>query len=111
MAAAPEATMPTDAISGGGLGVRPRARICAWPGFLLACNTVHSAAREVEDAVDLPFLHIVDPTAEKALAQGIPRSGCRSRPATTSHDRQPKLASVVNPGGPSAEPFPRVLLP
>ena len=38
--------------------------------FLLACNTVHIAARQVEGSVDLPFLHIVDATAERALAQG-----------------------------------------
>jgi aspartate racemase len=38
--------------------------------FLLACNTVHIAARQVEGSVDLPFLHIVDATAETALAQG-----------------------------------------
>jgi aspartate racemase len=38
--------------------------------FLLACNTVHTAARQVEGSVDLPFLDIVDATAETALAQG-----------------------------------------
>jgi aspartate racemase len=43
--------------------------------FLLACNTVHTAARQVEDSVDLPFLHIVDPTAETALAQGYSKVG------------------------------------
>src|SRR5215207_399028 len=36
--------------------------------FLLACNTVHTAARQVEGSVDLPFLHNVDATAETALA-------------------------------------------
>jgi aspartate racemase len=43
--------------------------------FLLACNTVHTAARQVEDSVALPFLHIVDPTAERALAQGYSKVG------------------------------------
>jgi aspartate racemase len=33
-------------------------------------QTVHIAARQVEGSVDLPFLHIVDATAETALAQG-----------------------------------------
>jgi aspartate racemase len=33
--------------------------------FLLACNTVHFSADRIESAVDLPFLHIVDPTARK----------------------------------------------
>jgi aspartate racemase len=43
--------------------------------FLLACNTVHTADRRIEDLVDLPFLHIVDPTAKKALAQGYSTVG------------------------------------
>jgi aspartate racemase len=30
--------------------------------YLLACNTVHTADQYIENAVDLPFLHIVDPT-------------------------------------------------
>jgi len=32
--------------------------------FLVACNTVHTADQNVEKAVDLPFIHIVDPTAQ-----------------------------------------------
>ncbi|OBF29338.1 aspartate/glutamate racemase [Mycobacterium sp. ACS1612] len=35
--------------------------------FLLACNTVHTAEDWIEKAVDLPFLHIVGPTADQAL--------------------------------------------
>jgi aspartate racemase len=38
--------------------------------FLLACNTVHSADQIIESAVDLPFLHIVDPTARRIVDQG-----------------------------------------
>lgn len=35
--------------------------------FLLACNTVHTADEWIEHAVDLPFLHIVDPTARQVV--------------------------------------------
>ena len=39
--------------------------------FLLACNTVHTAADRIQGAVDLPFLHIVDPTAREVQQRGI----------------------------------------
>ncbi|WP_433186384.1 aspartate/glutamate racemase family protein [Actinoallomurus sp. CA-150999] len=39
--------------------------------FLVACNTVHTAAEYVEGAVDLPFIHIVDPTARQILERGF----------------------------------------
>jgi aspartate racemase len=43
--------------------------------FLLACNTVHTAAGRIEAAVDLPFIHIVDPTARNVLARGYKTVG------------------------------------
>ena len=43
--------------------------------FLLACNTVHTADERVESKVDLPFIHIVDPTARKVLEQGYKTVG------------------------------------
>jgi aspartate racemase len=43
--------------------------------FLLACNTVHTADEHVERAVDLPFLHIVDPTAREVLNRGFKTAG------------------------------------
>jgi aspartate racemase len=39
--------------------------------FLIACNTVHTAADSIERAVDLPFLHVVDPTARRVLTRGF----------------------------------------
>ncbi|MFI6096319.1 aspartate/glutamate racemase family protein [Lentzea sp. NPDC051213] len=39
--------------------------------FLVACNTVHAAAEHFENAVDLPFLHVVDPTARRILDGGF----------------------------------------
>jgi aspartate racemase len=43
--------------------------------FLLACNTVHTADEHIERAVDLPFLHIVDPTAREVLGRGFKTVG------------------------------------
>jgi aspartate racemase len=43
--------------------------------FLLACNTVHTADHYIENAVDLPFLHIVDPTADQLIARGFSTVG------------------------------------
>jgi aspartate racemase len=43
--------------------------------FLLACNTVHTADDWIERAVDLPFLHIVDPTARQILDRGFTTVG------------------------------------
>jgi len=38
--------------------------------YIIACNTVHTASKRVEAAVDLPFIHIVDPAAQQAVAKG-----------------------------------------
>ncbi|WP_175696013.1 aspartate/glutamate racemase family protein [Burkholderia ambifaria] len=43
--------------------------------FLLACNTVHTAAERIEANVDLPFIHIVDPTASSVLERGYKTVG------------------------------------
>jgi len=43
--------------------------------FLIACNTVHTAAHQVESMVNLPFIHIVDPTAQKIEEQGFKTVG------------------------------------
>lgn len=42
---------------------------------LIACNSVHKVAEEVEKSISVPFLHIVDATAEGARAAGINRLG------------------------------------
>jgi aspartate racemase len=40
--------------------------------FMLICsNTMHRMAAEIEESVDLPLLHIADPTAEQLTAQGV----------------------------------------
>ncbi len=44
--------------------------------FLVICtNTMHKLAPEVEAAVPLPLLHIADPAARKAKADGLRRIG------------------------------------
>jgi aspartate racemase len=43
--------------------------------FLLACNTVHTADGYIERAVDLPFIHIVDPTAQQVVNRGFTTVG------------------------------------
>lgn len=43
--------------------------------FIMACNTVHTAAGYVEQATDLPYIHIVDPAADLATRQGAKTVG------------------------------------
>lgn len=44
--------------------------------FLLICaNTMHKVAGEVEAAVDIPLLHVVDATAEVIHSKGLHRIG------------------------------------
>ncbi|HEX3191239.1 MAG TPA: amino acid racemase [Streptosporangiaceae bacterium] len=43
--------------------------------FLLACNTVHTASERIENLADLPFLHIVDPTARQIQQAGFTTVG------------------------------------
>lgn len=43
--------------------------------LVIATNTMHLVAREVEQAAGLPVLHIVDATAEALQAAGVKRAG------------------------------------
>ncbi|MEO0549135.1 MAG: amino acid racemase [Pseudomonadota bacterium] len=43
--------------------------------LVLACNTLHKVADSIEQATDLPFLHIVDACGDRLIADG------RTRPA------------------------------
>ncbi|AKU14822.1 aspartate/glutamate racemase family protein [Luteipulveratus mongoliensis] len=48
----------------------------AGAGLLVLCtNTMHLVAPQIEDACDIPLLHIVDVTADHVAAQGISRVG------------------------------------
>lgn len=44
-------------------------------GILLATNTMHKNAAEIQAAVKIPFLHILDATAEAVKARGIKKAG------------------------------------
>jgi len=39
--------------------------------IVLATNTMHKVARQIEEAIRIPFLHIADATAEAIQAEGI----------------------------------------
>ncbi|MBB2201982.1 aspartate/glutamate racemase family protein [Gluconacetobacter tumulisoli] len=42
--------------------------------FVMICtNTMHRMADEVQDAIDIPLLHIADPTAKRIRADGLRR--------------------------------------
>lgn len=43
--------------------------------LVLACNTLHTVADAIEDATDLPFLHIVDACGARLLADGHEQPG------------------------------------
>jgi aspartate racemase len=43
--------------------------------FLISCNTVHAATEQIESRVGLPFIHIVDPTAQSIRARGYKTVG------------------------------------
>ncbi len=43
--------------------------------LVLACNTLHTVAEAIEDATDLPFLHIVDACGAKLQADGRKQPG------------------------------------
>jgi aspartate racemase len=43
--------------------------------LILATNTMHRVASQLQDAVDIPLIHIVDPTADAATAGGTKTLG------------------------------------
>lgn len=43
--------------------------------LLLCTNTMHTVATAIEEAIDLPFLHIADATAEAAVEAGYTKLG------------------------------------
>lgn len=43
--------------------------------LVLACNTLHTIADAIEDATDLPFLHIVDACGARLQADGCSKPG------------------------------------
>jgi aspartate racemase len=54
--------------------------------LVIATNTMHIAAPQVEAAVKLPLLHIADPTAERIKAAGLRRVGLLGTAFTMEQD-------------------------
>jgi aspartate racemase len=54
--------------------------------LVIATNTMHIAAPQVEAAVALPLLHIADPTAERIKAAGLRRIGLLGTAFTMEQD-------------------------
>lgn len=58
------------------LGSAARGLADAGAGFLvIATNTMHIAASQIEAAAGIPVLHIADPTADAAIAAGVETLG------------------------------------
>ncbi|WP_432415790.1 aspartate/glutamate racemase family protein [Chromohalobacter israelensis] len=54
--------------------------------LLIATNTMHKVAPQVEAAIDIPLLHIADATAESLVADGITRVGLLGTRFTMEQD-------------------------
>jgi aspartate racemase len=55
--------------------------------FVLMCsNTMHLVAHDLEQAINLPLLHIADPTGEKIRAAGIKKVGLLGTAFTMEQD-------------------------
>ncbi|WP_337243679.1 aspartate/glutamate racemase family protein [Luteimonas sp. gir] len=55
-------------------------------GLVLCTNTMHKVAGHIESAVEIPLLHIADPTAEAIKAQGLSRVGLLGTRFTMEQD-------------------------
>ncbi|MET4633917.1 aspartate/glutamate racemase family protein [Kaistia defluvii] len=53
---------------------------------LIASNTMHRMAGDVQAAIDIPLLHIADPTAERIRAAGVTRVGLLGTAFTMEQD-------------------------
>jgi aspartate racemase len=55
--------------------------------FLVLCtNTMHRMADTISSAVDIPLLHIADPTAQRIKSAGLKRVGLLGTAFTMEHD-------------------------
>lgn len=53
---------------------------------ILATNTMHKMADQISGAIDIPFLHLADATAERIRAQGIDKIGLLGTQYTMEQD-------------------------
>jgi aspartate racemase len=69
------------------LAAAARALEAAGADFVVICtNTLHKVADEVQAAIGIPILHIVDVTAEKVLSSGIKKVGLLGTRYTMEQD-------------------------
>jgi aspartate racemase len=60
---------------------------CAGADFLLICtNTMHKVAPQIEEAINIPLLHIADATAEVLVKKGIKTVGLLGTAFTMEQD-------------------------
>ena len=84
--------------------------------LLIACNTMHSAAPEIERAVKIPLLHIADPLGEAIERARMQRVGLLGSSFTMENDgiirgrlKQRYGVEVITPQGADAEEVSRVI--
>ncbi|UXH37967.1 aspartate/glutamate racemase family protein [Pseudomonas promysalinigenes] len=53
---------------------------------VLCTNTMHKVAEQIQHAINIPFLHIADPTAKAALAAGVTTVGLLGTSFTMEQD-------------------------
>ncbi|MHA7113190.1 aspartate/glutamate racemase family protein [Pseudomonas promysalinigenes] len=53
---------------------------------VLCTNTMHKVAEQIQQAINIPFLHIADPTAKAALAAGLTTVGLLGTSFTMEQD-------------------------
>ena len=83
-------------------------------GLLLATNTMHKVADELEEACGIPLLHIADATADAILADGASRVGLLATAFTMEQDfyvgrLQDKGVDVIVPDGPQRAEVHRII--
>lgn len=55
--------------------------------FIIICaNTMHKMAKEVEEAILIPLLHIADATGQEILKKDIKKAGLLATAFTMEHD-------------------------
>jgi len=73
--------------SGAALAQAARQVQAAGADFLLLCtNTMHKVAPQIEAAIDIPFLHLADATAQRIRAEGLHTVGLLGTAFTMEQD-------------------------
>ncbi len=73
--------------AGKALAAAARQVEAAGADFLLLCtNTMHKVAPQIEAAIDIPFLHLADATAERVRARGVTTVGLLGTRFTMEQD-------------------------